>query len=273
MGKQQKRRKFPWLVVLAIPASIVALFTLLIRFDRFLEPNLAATASGGCWKVPLYVNAELKAIGELDAMCSDLGKKFSQLEETLVDPNSREPFAGTRKAADTIAGTIRALSPYEADDVELSRALYTIEIRNKSGESSNTLVLQTPDAKYVDYEVVGKTTTTKNLRGDKCRIVSLGRVGSDESIFISAWVISSVSNKACFTITHEGHYDVPIYMTMPVGRVAGWLNRPRNRWLTLFVMVLAVCATRFLPYQRAVSIKSATGTTGRGKDKQKKTSN
>jgi len=260
MGKQQqqkkKKNKNPLsviVVILSIPASVAALLGLFRLFGKWLEPNLAATANGGCWKVPVDVDGELKAMVQLDTMCSNLGTKFRQLGEILVDPNSRKAFAGAREVADKIAGTIKALSPYEAYDVRLLRALYTIEIKNNSGESSNTLVLETPDAKYVDFEVVGggKTTTRRNLRGHECRILPLGRIGPGESVFINAWVIRSVSNEASFKIGHEGYRDVPIYMKMPVGKVADWLNRPRHTWIALLTIVLTVCTVGILSHQKS----------------------
>lgn len=248
MGKEKRRSRIPWHILLSIPPSILAILGVVLIIITWLEPDLEAIANGGNWKAPLDVEKELKGIVQVNNTCNDLKKE-------VVDPKFYAAFPDINDLSCKIIREIEELSPYEADNVGWLRTMYTIEVDNKGDITSNTLILEISDAKYVQYvKYEKKGSEEQNFRDHECRIVPMGQLEPKARIVAKAWVICSVSQEGCFKIRQEGRGDVPLYIKTPVGRVAEWVNKPTHIILVLVLMLFFVSVCCFSTYWMSLKL-------------------
>ena len=274
MGKEERRSRIPWNILLSVPPSILAIIVVGLIIITWLEPDLEAIANGGNWKAPLDAEKELEGIIQASNPCKKLmeaieameAKEAVEAEETkeTKETNIRAKISKVKDLSAEIIGTIENLFPYEANNVES----YTIEVENNGDTTSNRIILEIEDAKYVQYQNHGKErTVTGDFRGDDCRIAPMGRLEPDGRILANAWVICSVSPEGCFKITQEYHGDVPLYMKTPVGRVAAWVNKPLHISLVLVFMLFLVFVSCFVTYRvvmKSFREQKSSGATAEG---------
>ena len=218
-------------VVLAIPVAVLAIIGVAQIFNVWFKPNLKAIANGGSWKAPCCVEKELKEIVQVSNPCKKLMEAIEAIEDKAMKAKETKKTTIKAKISDAkdlsrkISGTIKALEPYEANNVGYLGAMYVIDIENNGERASNTLILVTDGVKYVEYEkksAEGKQQKFEELRDQECRLVAMGELEHKARITAKVWGIDPVSREGCFQIRHEGHDDVPLYMKTPLGR--GWVR-------------------------------------------------
>lgn len=152
---------------------------------------------------------------------------------------------GNWKAPSDVVKELKGIAQAEADNVESLRTMCTIEIHNNGGMTSNRIVLEITDAKYVQYENHGTNSTiTGNFRDDKCRIVPMGLLEPEGKILATAWAVCSASPDGHFKIIQDNHGTVPLYMKAPVGSAARWVNKhPRVSLALMLLFVFMLCVS------------------------------
>ena len=217
MGKEKKLIPSIYYIFATIAAIIVIVLGIPEIYTLF-EPDLKATANGGDWNAHSELEKELKGMVKVSHLCKNL--------KGVIGPNLNVEFQEVNDLSLKIIGEIEDIEPCEANNVESLRTMYTIEVENNGKTTSNRIILEIMDAKYVHYENYGKSgTKTGDFRDNECRIVPMGRLERKGRILAKAWVISSVSPEGCFKILQEGRRDdVPLYMAIPVGNIAEWVN-------------------------------------------------
>ncbi len=198
-------------------AAIIVIVLGIPRIIKWFEPDLMAIAHGGSWSAPYCVEEELIGMQKVSHACESF--KAGMPDDNAV----KKAFPKVHKFTSKAISEIEHLEPCEADNVKSLRAMYTIEIENKEEGVSNTLILVTDGAKYVEYEkksAEGKQQKFQELRDQECRLVIMGELEYKARITAKVWVIEPISRYGFFKIRHEGHDDVPLYIKTPLGR--GW---------------------------------------------------